>query len=389
MRLFYKYILIFFVFISESNLRCQIEFDSEYLNYLYSSLPPANRLIVTDTANLKELTISASDIWGGEKIEIKYSLFKNRLIDLGAELINSVGRKAINSELITRFVEREMLEYALIVKTGTLTGKMSENNITLILNGGQVNDLSALKKAYGIITGSTGIVKKENGMQCCLIWTNKNSDSLAFTFPLRYTLIRNKDKKELDEELQKQIQKYRCSEQEKDPYSLVYTSGTQISQHDSIYCRTGKYFFIKEFSNSTYYRIKNGKSEFLFQPGYLKESVSNLTQHPQLNEKLFAKIQHKTYGKTELNYVLRLCDLLDYFKKNGEIYTALEPKGTESYKATIICSNREMNVIHIITMELYSENLFGNNEYVNVNLRTNIPIDNDIDLHSAVRVNNY
>jgi hypothetical protein len=371
------YLIVALIYNISSVGICQIIYDSKYLENMYESLPLDCRYVPSEHLLSYTHALETRKIITSRSVTINFIVNENKIEDLGISVFDSSSRSLFQSSFIYRFIERKVLELLLINNDNTLIDKIQENDINLLMNGNSIVNIKMLQRAYSIIYDKSGFKLTRDSLRYELRWVSSSKDSVFISFPASNTLIRAKDKKELDEEIAEQLNTFKYYPADVEKPLVTYIEKSNLIPHADIYCLIGKTFLIKAINTNSYYNIsENGFSRLVFERKYLAESLSNLIQFPTLNDKINVNIYHKIYGDQELHYSIKLCKLITYFEKECTLYTGIEEKTNEGIKAIIIMYNSDLNIIHLMTIDTKADDLFSENKTISVTLHTNIPADN-------------
>jgi hypothetical protein len=354
----------------------QIIFASNYLESLYESLPSDCRFVPGESLFVETHSVKTNSIINSRAVTLNYYLDGNVVEDIGVAILDSASRSLFQSENVCRFVERKILELLLIAKDNSFTDKTQENKISIELNRNSVLNKNMLQKAYAVMIDKSDFKLKRDSLNYQLTWIKQDKEEVAFSFPASNTLIRSKDKKELDEELIRQLKNFHYIWSDKEKFSSGNISINDLKLLDSVYYQDGEIFYIKEINNNCYYKSGNGELQFIFEPKNLTQSLCNYIQFPLLNPDKNIRLKHKVYGNKEFFYSMKFSDMLGYFKNDFTLYTGIESRTEKGVKAIVIMLNKKLNYIHLLAIDLNDNDLFDKNTSLTASFITNIPTDN-------------
>ena len=370
------YIILFFVWNINSEGINQVRFASIFLEEMYESLPSDSKYQADNVTATYIHKTRTKNIIKSESVIIKYHIEEGIIEDIGISVIDSSLHSLIKSDVICRFIERKMLQLLLIKSDNALVEKLNEDKIDLFLNNYPVLNSMMLVDLYHIMLDRADYMFKKDSLRFELIWSSAKNNSALFSFPATNTLIRAKDKKELDDEIVQRLKYHNHNWSNTKTLELTNESLSEYDSFNNIFYSNGGVFYISEINNNRYFKIRQGNAQYLYEQNYLWESFCNLVQYPLLNYQKNILIKHKVYGYSELYYTIKFSDFIGYFNETCTFYSGLEEIRNDGIKAIVVIHNTTLNFIHLLVIDLNKDELFDPGKSLSANFHTNIPSDN-------------
>lgn len=371
----FVYLIAIFLFFNISESISQIKFASRYLEQMYEALPSDCKDFSRDSLSLSRFTISTNNIIKSRFVTINYYLRENTIEDIGITIIDSTSRQLLQSDVLNRFVERKILELLLIRDDNSLIEKLKEEKTKILIDKYPIISRDMLHNAYAIMINKKDFKLRRDSLRYKFNWSNSNKEEVIFSFPANNTLIRAKDKKELDDEIIKEMKSFNYDSSLEEKFNIKILPTNELKTKDNIYYSNGKTFYIQEINNNSYFKMEGEKLQYIFEPDFLAESFCNLIQNPLLSIGKYIRLKHRVYGNKEVFYTVKLSDLIGYFN-NSILYTGIEQRTEEGIKAVVIIHNSLLNFIHLLIFDLNKTDLFDPDKSLSASFHTNIPTDN-------------
>ncbi len=371
-----RFLLFGIFFISCANIYAQVQFGFKNIALIYNKLPKECVAKIEKRTQEKD-TLNCVTI-NDKKIGLSVHRNKYNEIDhIGINLFTDSLKNEFGFHLCN-FIERTLLLYLLQDNISEINRYNKEEKIGIFINDfppgkGKFNDVKQIIPFLGL---SNFNINRDSLHYTVKFSENKNV--FLMLFPANHSLIRGKDKKELDQELADIL----CNVQ---PAKLKYTPPAKselIIFKDNILLKKGKEFS-KHVSSDRFYVMKNKKIQAFADKKYISASFSNmfLVFNPKWQNKAI-NIRHKIYGNEFKNYALTLGEFLTY-AKDFELYFGQEASTVEQLKATLFLYDKELNYLNILEITTSPQDLFDTNKSLNALLFSNIPMDNIENLYKV------
>lgn len=346
-------------------------FNSQRIKELYLCLPGSARKAIDQKVN--------QNARGNFQVEIKiegisrnihYRINKyNELDHVGIYLfIDSV--KAVQIKEVYDYIEREFLVSFISGDSSPLIRDVRFRKVEVIYSNNE-----QIKKGNIFQAPAPGSALKVyyNSEWFQFQWSLPLSGSLRIRIPNDYSLITEKTKDELENELLREMisapgDKLSLQRPEKEnlkPYFL----NLFITERES-------FPNVEELSNEKYFFVRDSVYP-VFNNRYVKESVSNLFQNI-IPTKLNIEITQILYGGGNKVYQSNINNFLNHFSQFHMLYFGWQNLRRETLKATLIISSKVYNYNHMLEISATSKSFFENKGEIKGTLYAFIPKENKI-----------
>lgn len=290
---------------------------------------------------------------------------------LGVSLFSEETKKLMDIG-ICNFIERFLLELALINDNSKVESKLKELKISLFINGVNFNDKSNLTITDYIesIDMPVNFSLKYDEFIANAIWIY-GSNTFNICFPLYRELIDGSDKKESDEILYNSLY-YARSE----PVNLMdeNISLEQLEKYkENVYVIKGNVFLIPELTSNVYY-IKSGTDyELLYSQEYPEISMNNLFLTYANGKGKILSLTHRRYGYFTPEITIPLLNFLNFFKDDFQIMCHTKYNKEDNLETIIVLNHKRLNYIHLMRVTAEKESLFSSNTILKADFYSNIP----------------
>ena len=310
----------------------------------------------------------------GKSFIVRYNS-KNEIEHLGVSLFSPETKEMINAP-VCNFIERVMLELLLQKSTSDIQSKLKEYKINLQRNGVEYGKgyFTSLSQLLDDIQYPTRFAIRKDSVYTA-IWEFGDNELFSMSFPASRELIFGTDKKESDQNIGEYfVNNDTCT------FASVNenVSASELSRLEGtdLYVRKGNVFLTNQINSDTYYQRSDGFYRPVFDPAYPRESLANLFITKQIENSLFLKITHRTYGGFTPDFTIPLNRFLCLFDKGFTTYYLLYPTDSKNVRISIILYNRDFNYIHLLRVQTTVDQLFSKNGILIADFYTNIPQHN-------------
>ena len=370
-----KYVfLLFLLFCTSFEIKAQPSFISKNLYDIYLLLPKdvAKNILAVET----QLSCSLRGYPLLIKIEKNNS---GQITHLGLPT-NNIGIDSVLPVEFKRFMERKFLEYFLINDMKKIVNINQQNKILMSLNGESLGSLlfSSFDNIIPILSDIRQFSVNRDSLTYSMRLSGSDNQVFDFIFPANQMLICGMDKKELDDNLVRELKLWRSSTS---PVPIIGRDQL-VPIGNGIYKLPGKTYYSILFSDLFFEKQDTDNFELLFGTADLSKSFSNgLLRSSELCSKKTARITQNMYGKKEEQYTIMLTDLTGYYTTKGfELYFGIEDSLESNLRGTLIAYNRSLNFLDLMDIRTNSEELFNPMGDFRIRLYSNIPTDNIKDL---------
>ncbi|MFK7849290.1 MAG: hypothetical protein AB8G77_28640 [Rhodothermales bacterium] len=189
--------------------------------------------------------------------------------------------------------------------------------------------------------------------------TDPEGNELNIMFPSRLDLISGKDKKELDDELNKLLKLLPPATL--NPAFLKTDSKTQLIPTRDGHFRTEGKTLQPGLTSMQYYKKADSGYELVFDSDSPIMSLQNYLITP-LKKSVQIKIDYRGYGEQHVIQSVDLTSLIEIFKKENDVYVGFEKTNTGTIRSTQIFKNRTFDMSHMLIIEWSDSLLWSTSE---------------------------
>jgi hypothetical protein len=333
----------------------QVSYANRKLAWIGSRLP-ASCLPERDTCFVCPSAIE------GKSILVKYGK-PHQITHAGISLFSDNAKMNIH-ETACNFLERFLLELALLPDKKSIQAKLKEYKINIRLNGVPygTEGFNALIPALNRIGLETPFTLKKEPALFTGIWHIDDANALTVSFPAERELITGYNKREADEQVHASLAGY-SRQKETCRSDILPDSGVIFDSEALIYMERQNFFMDKAIHNHVYYRRQSDHKYYLLndidQPA---ETISNLLLGYTSFWNPMIRLTH-IYNNSQSVINIPLADFICLFKHEFEPFCSVRQEGEEkdALKITLILHHKEFNYIHMLSAETSTGNIFGEN----------------------------
>ena len=185
------------------------------------------------------------------------------LADLGIGVLTTD-----NDALLPRFINRKLLEVAVATTRGEAVFALERDKCRLYLNAADyaTGTLWDMEQGFDVLKRATGYAMRYDSLQCFVQWTD-GADKLTLVIPANVQVLTQKDKMELEQELEG-LMKQSYPEVQR----LKADDSNKFAIEGDIFALNRGYLFIPEMSNAIYYhRDRRGRYKLIYSKEHLHE----------------------------------------------------------------------------------------------------------------------
>jgi hypothetical protein len=374
-RLYKINILLFSIFLISVPVRSETRFNSAKLREIYLLLPDhfRHQIDKLDSKSMKSYVLDASGIVSNQSISVRYNK-DNQLVHLGLHLIFNKPEDD-RFQVVYDYVERTLLNFALLTDKERITRKMSEEQLQIKCNKKSlpVNQIiSTLSSTCFSMETKFRLDSSEDSF--LVSWQLPNSVLFQIGFPNDYPVICGMTKDEIEQEIVEELQ----NESVQSSLSAPVTQGPLESSPDGLFIKKGKVFFDHLDINSDSYFVQNSSGEYLpvFSQKFYKESAANVFQNLiDTNQKISLTL--KLYGNREERCTLDLNRFLNYFSENYTTYFGWQRVDSKNdLVASVFVRNHLFSFIHMLIVKTNSNLILNKDSTIEGTLYIFIPQKN-------------
>lgn len=350
-------------------LSAQGNFMSLQLNKLYNLLPENCK---------KEIGIlgTCHCISGGNDIQVNSTAIGGVIDHLGLKLFDN-NESDFYQKAVTQFVERYFLEMIITDNISEFYKRRKEQNITLLYNGRSIEKffLGYQKNVLSVLKNPTSKRIEKDSLNYA-VSISEGMNHVRLSFPANNCLVKGMDKKELDNELEKDLRNYRSVI---DTTVLVNQSQNFIPSKGYNTLKGSAYY--KSITSDTYYTMQDKGYGLIYDKRFLAESLVNVLLDGTILPEKKITISHHQYADEISSYSLFLKDYIGFFKnRNYKLYIGIENNSVDKLQATMVIYNTYLNFVNIVYIDTTEDSLFNPENTISLKLYSNIPCDNIKDL---------
>ena len=361
----------------------QVSFASALLEDLYDRLPANLRETITEMSRTSQSQHFESSIdWKDQEIVFVYR--NGVLSTLGLDITGLLSLNRYDSMVIS-FLERTFLRLSLekTIPDVLATAQALQINMIFRENNLLFSPIYNFTQLLDSIKQSSKFVLVQNDDRFLVEWKKENHSLLKLSFPNNFQLLTGKNKKELDEELLKELKQWHSGK------SSVASAEVPSVSHDTlpIVVSPGS-TYLGNLSSEIYFKKKEGDSLLVFEQALLPYSVSNLFLRKELAGNRILNLSQKLYGDRSIPFRMTLHNFLDYFDEHGyRGFVGYESNEQDLITGTVVFKHTYFNYVHMLHFKTNSSEVFANTGTISADLFANIPMHNISDLFEEYRPN--
>ncbi|MDY0103451.1 MAG: hypothetical protein RBS07_10970 [Lentimicrobium sp.] len=361
-----RYTLSFLAFIITATAAAQVRFASNSLEKMFEKLPPVCK---SQLIEKQECIYSIN----GTEYNMACEIFDEQIIKLGLRIFEDSTINNYNSSVCS-FIEGELLKF--ILDDGKAReARRNEDQVylfysNLLQENGILKNPDYIKRVTSDING---VAINMKNLKYQVLITNTFGERLMMEFPAINTLITGMDKKELEENLFKNLIVEKNSLLN---HSNNHPAGN-LQKEGELLVTQGNYFLIDDFSSKLFFIKIKDSLKLVFDPKYARESFSNLFLTGGSNShSVVIDLKLKGYGNEDKSLTMPLNKFLSIFDNQYELYFGIEDSSANSLRGSFIIFNPALNYIHLCDIKTESGTLFANHPSITVAMYPFIPTHN-------------
>lgn len=201
----------------------------------------------------------------------------------------------------------------------------------------QVSDSTAFE--IGVIQNKLYVVK----------WNLNNGKSVELMFPINYERLSLTNRKELEQNIIRDLQKFRCN-----PSSIEKIDASELDQlNEHVWQKEGKSYLTSEINNNLYFTVDSAGISYLCDMNYPVESLSNLCiAGDRMNKSCQIEVTFIKYDYTQQTINLNMNDFIAYMKSEGCVpYWGTEKNEDGIIEGSLFLYNKDKGYDHILKIE--------------------------------------
>lgn len=344
----------------------QVKFASNSLEKMFEKLPTVCKSKLLEK---QECNYNIS----GTEYEIACKIYDGQIVKLGLKIFEDSTINNYNSSVCS-FIEGELLKF--ILDDGKAREARRKEDQVFLFYSNLLQDNGILKKPdqiRSVTSDINGVTINMKNLKYQVLITNTFGERLMMEFPAINSLISGMDKKELEENLFKNLiieKNSTLNHTNNHPVGNLQTEGELLVTQ-------GNYFLIDDFSSKLFFIKIKDSLKLIFDPQYIKESFSNLFLTGGPNEQhISLKIKLKGYGNEDKLLTMPLDKFLSIFDNQYELYFGIEDSSANSLRGSFIIFNPALNYIHLCDIKTESGTMFANHPSITVAMYPFIPTHN-------------
>lgn len=362
--------IIFILLALSFNCHAQIGFETIAIEQLYNRLPESVRSEIynSSTKNENKKIDAQIDLDGNV---VSYSIENQLLKHVGIEL-KYLSSESKFEKTIVKFLERALLRLSLEKSLNDLIYTAEEMQIKILIQENELrfSTISGLLDLMHVINTSNQFILSQTGVSFNVEW-NSSIGTIRMIFPNNYQLITGKNKKELDEEILKNL-----AEISMETASIIPSFDSKLANDSLPICIAKGSDYLNRLSSDVYYKFNKKDSILVFDKKFISYSVSNLFQKKQLSGNRTLSLNQKLYGKRSVTLNLYLQKYISFFESDYETFCGLESQNQKNIKGTVIIRHKYFNFIHLLYFDSNSTEIFSDEGKINADFYPNIPMHN-------------
>jgi len=355
-------------------LSAKIKYQSKLIEYLHSQVVSNNivsiagEIISRDTLSNGNILI----VYPSDKFRkgIITELSKDTILtQIGMNLFEK-STKEQNSYII-KFLERYLLGKLFNFSADKYFANESEK-VAAAYNGSNIDNWNS-KIIDETLENLVGFEIDVGTKDFDVTLTDSLGNSLNFLIPKNINLIMGMDKKELDDYSYYRITNY--SRVEGESHSATIDANNLQKFNDTIYYSKNKRF-MKGLDQSSYYYVKRGAAELVFDRKHPLISFKNILLNPKL-KKISLNIKQYLYGGKIKVYEKNYSRIYNCLSKDAEVFAGFESAGVDSIKFLVVFYQPLLLNSHLLSITLPRKIIYDPAQRGGKGvLYTNIRVDN-------------
>jgi hypothetical protein len=356
------------------NSIAQIGFDSSSLQDIYGRLPESEKRTILGLGIRNQNSIIDTLINQDGKF-LSVLINKSKLQKLGFEVKNLY--LLINYDSIVKtFIERTLLRLSFDSTIPDIINTAETSQIRFLFQDKDLlfTQVNSFQKLFDFINSSEQFKLAKNDYMFVAEWNN-GENRLKMIFPNNYQLLAGKNKKELDEELLKNLNEIISGSLLTEPLKI-----SEISNDSLPIVRLKGSSYMDHLSSDIFYKWNGTDSLLVFEKDLIPYSISNLFLNTKLTGNRNLGLNQKLYGGRSFTYSLFLKNFLTYFENDFQRFVGLENNDKDLIEGTVVFSHKYFNFVHLLHFKTTSSEIFNDNGNLIANFYTNIPMNNVSDV---------
>lgn len=366
--MYYKLTCLLFLF--TLSVSAQENYSSQSLKNIFDRLP------LECKKRLIELKV-CDCLLNGSIYRLDCAIEGNVIIHAGLKVFDDSLKKSLNIYIYS-FFERELLKF-ILDDNQTREARRKEDQVYLFYaNTFQDRKiLNSSDQIRNVISEIGNISIRQDSLKCNVLLTNSLGEKLGMEFPVINTLISGMDKKELDENIFRELSK----DIKTNPPREQKNFDNFFNSEGDLLVGEGERFLIKDFSSSRYYIREKDGVKLVYDKKYVIESLSNLLlTGSSANNPAFIDLKIKSYGNDDKLKSMTIDKLLSHFDDQFKLYFGIEDTIKVHLRGTLLLYNPSLNYLHLIDIKTDTGSMFRNPVRVTGTFYPYIPTHNIKDL---------
>ena len=342
--------------VDESNAS-EWQFDSELIRNLYQKYEIQNQVPV-DTLVYKKKEGLLSLLYEAPvelPVQVKLIIENEKITHIGFHVFSMIERDVYDP--IAQFLELYLLKlYARDLEEQDLYYILSTDKIAIDINGaalgGIVSSNTSLEVLLQIIEERQACELNTVNYEFQLMCKTANNDYIRISIPAEIELVRNKDRKELQDDFaetnkmpDKQHQLSLICEKAPAPSQMIPYDNRRMYRTKGTSLAPGlrsEYYYIKE-KRSDLLRLVDNRNRSL-------EAVSNLLTCPRLGDAMI-QMTYKMYGHETTTSQMNLYDFLRTFVDDHDVFVGFKQVDGGRVDATVVLKSQQYTYQHLLLLE--------------------------------------
>lgn len=251
---------------------------------------------------------------------------------------------------IGHFLEKQLLDYYTLDVSERIAS-MQADRVTLELNGVIYGRLgfTDFEIVDQVIQNRTTLQLSSDVFRYHFTCADSVGNELAVTIPARLDLIAGKDKKELDDALERALRALASSGSDSVGYEAPDLSRLRLYA-DTLYLYQSGVLH-PGLHADLFYERRDTALVLLRDEHYPLESLNNLLLRPTRHDSVTLQIVHVGYGWEKKEYAVDLGRLIRYFMEKHDLYLGFEDIALDTARVTLVFTHRRYRHLHLMTMD--------------------------------------
>lgn len=187
-------------------------------------------------------------------------------------------------------------------------------------------------------------------------WLLSDKKNVELMFPINYERLSLTNRKELEQNIIRDLRNYKFEKN----ISCLVDINTLDQLNEEVWIKEGETYLSPEISNNIYYSIDSIDSNYLCDPNYPIETLSNLCLvADKMDPSCKIEIKFMKYDYTQETLTLNMDDLIAYMRSEGCVpYWGTEKNENGVIEGSLFFYNRDKGYDHIFKIETTMQDLF-------------------------------